>query len=326
MGAESKAEFAVIGTGLAGQTTVDVLHERGHSDVRHRPAQEFGLKGDGFVELLPEVDYGDHEYVLLATEEELSERLAPQFKVRGSTVIDFSERFRLTETPLVVPPVNGERLEADETLVANPNCTTAIMVTALAPLWREYGIERLGVTSFQSVSGSGREAVSILTRQATRHLRGEEIVPEKYPAQISFNVIPEVGGASPVEGVSGEEYKVRHESRKILEQPDLPVEATCARVGVFQGHALDVRIRTIEPVDRGQAERLLQADEAVNYWPMESPTPVEAVGIDDVLVGRLRVNRDDPRHVQLWVVGDNLRRGAATNAVEIAERLQDLRR
>lgn len=213
--------------------------------------------------------------------------------------MDKSSAFRLADgVPLVVPEVNGNRALENDGIVANPNCCSIPLAMALAPIQRAAGLRRVRVATYQSASGAGA--------QAMEHLRGEPSEEHDLRMDWSFD------------GVEfDEEAKIRDETRKILELPDLPVSATCVRVPVIVGHAEAVWVETVEPLSASDAERILRAAPGLRLDPF--PTPAQAVGTDDVLVGRIREDPAGPNGLALFVVCDNLRKGAALNAIQIAE-------
>jgi aspartate-semialdehyde dehydrogenase len=262
---------------------------------------------------------------------------APEAVRRGAVVVDNSSAFRMTaDVPLVVPEVNPDALRSHRGLIANPNCSTIIMLVALAPLHRYAKLTRICVATYQSVSGAGAKAVAQLVDETRRGLRrvqasrsglrtdarltGAPAGP--LPAQIAFNLIPQVDVFLD-NRYTKEEMKMVHETRKILDAPDLPVSATCVRVPVFQAHSEAVWIETERPLGMDRARALLAAAPGVTLLDEpragKYPQPVHAAGQDNVLVGRIRKDETVPQGLALWVSGDNLRKGAATNAVQIAE-------
>ncbi len=234
-------------------------------------------------------------------------------------MIDNSSAFRRDpEVPLVVSEVNPHALEHHHGLIANPNCSTMALVVALAPIHRAAGIERLVVSTYQSVSGTGKAAIDELDGQAHASLHGMEMpAPEIYPEPIGFNVIGAAGSFADGDDHTDEERKMMFETRKILEDESIGVAVTCVRVPVRVSHSLAVNVQTREPLSAADAQRLLA--DAPGVTLDELPTPLKAEGRDDVLVGRIRNDESHPRALGMWIVGDNLRKGAATNAVQIAE-------
>ena len=240
-------------------------------------------------------------------------------------MIDNSSAFRMDpEVPLVVPEVNEDALQGHSGIVANPNCVAAPLVVALKPIADAVGLERVVVASYQSVSGTGQAAVTELVEQTAGLLAGDEPEPAVYPHPIAFNVLPHIGDFGD-DGYTGEEQKVADETRKMLGLPELRVSATCVRVPVLYAHSQAVHVETTDELTADDARNLLMAAPGVVLVvePAASryPLPREAAGRDDVLVGRIREDASHPRGLALWVVSDNLRKGAATNAVQIAESL-----
>lgn len=263
------------------------------------------------------------ELAFFAVGDAVSRELAPVAARKGAVVVDKSNAFRMDpDVPLVVPEVNGRELAAHRGIIASPNCSTIQLVVALAPLHREAGLREVTVATYQSVSGSGAEALEELDRQIAGD--GEARV---YARPIAFNVLPQCDRFLP-DGSTREEAKLVNETRKILSLPDLPVAATAARVPVRVGHSEAIWAAFERPLPAARAREILAAAAGVTVVDDPEaglyPTPLDAAGRDDVLVGRLRA--DPVRHhgLSLWVVADNLRKGAATNAVQIAEELARL--
>ncbi len=291
------------------------------------------------VEVLRPRSFEGIDVALFSAGASRSLEFGPEAVKRGAVVVDNSSAFRMTPgVPLVVPEVNPHALRRHRGLIANPNCSTIIMLVPLAPLHREAGIRRIIVSTYQSVSGAGAKAIAQLAEETRRALQQVRISPRELslrsrlsgkpagplPAQIAFNVIPQVdvflGGGS-----TKEETKMVQETRKILEVPRLPVLATCVRVPVFVSHSEAVWIETDRPLSLGQARALLRRAPGVKVVDEPGkgryPMPIDAAGQDAVLVGRLRRDPAVANGLALWVSGDNLRKGAATNAVQIAELL-----
>ena len=241
-------------------------------------------------------------------------------------VIDNTSEFRyVDDVPLVVAEVNPHAIAeyTNRNIIANPNCSTMQMLVALAPIHRAAGIERINVATYQSVSGAGRSGMEELGRQTAELLNFHEIAPEKFPAQIAFNVIPHID-AFLDNGYTREEMKMVWETRKILEDDSIQVNPTCVRVPVFYGHSEAVHVETREKIDAAAARALLEQAEGVvvvdERKPGGYPTPVgHAAGKDPVFVGRIRDDISHPNGLDLWIVSDNIRKGAALNAVQIAE-------
>lgn len=255
----------------------------------------------------------------------VSREYASKFAAAGAVVIDNSSAFRADpDVPLVVAEVNPEALrDRPRGIVANPNCSTMQMLVALAPIHREAGIERINVATYQSVSGTGRRALDELGRQTAALLNFQDAKPDVYPVQIAFNVIPH-GGDFLDNGYTSEEMKLLTETRKILGDDSIQVNATVVRVPVFYGHSEAVHVETRAKLTAGRARELLAAAPGIEVVdervPGGYPTPVtHASGNDPVYVGRIREDLSHPRGLALWIVADNIRKGAALNAVQLAE-------
>ena len=241
-------------------------------------------------------------------------------------VIDNTSHFRRDpDIPLVIPEVNPQAIAGYEKrgIIANPNCSTIGMLVALKPLYDAVGIERINVATYQAVSGTGKAAIEELAGQTARLLNGKAPDPAVYPKQIAFNALPHIDQFQD-NGYTREEMKMVWETQKILNDPDILVNPTCVRVPVFFGHAEAVHIETGEPITAESALALLEAAEGVTVLDKHEdggyPTPVtDAAGADPVFVGRVRADISHPRGLNLWVVADNVRKGAALNSVQIAE-------
>ncbi|CAM3388632.1 aspartate-semialdehyde dehydrogenase [Hydrogenibacillus schlegelii] len=286
------------------------------------------------VEATPEA-FSGVDLALFSAGGQTSRALAPEAVRRGAVVVDNSSAFRLEDrVPLVVPEVNAEALADHRGLIANPNCSTIQMVVALAPLRERYGLRRIVVSTYQAVSGAGRRAVDALRFESGRWLEGEGFVPEvlpvaslpvKYP--IADNVIPQIDRFEP-NGFTFEEMKMVRETQKIFGDPALEVAATCVRVPVTVGHSEAVTVELEEaPASMEDVVEALRAAPGVVVWDdptaQRYPTPMLVRGERDVYVGRIRRDLFRPNVVHLWVVADNLVKGAAWNAVQIAETLEE---
>ncbi len=257
----------------------------------------------------------------------ISGHWAPAFARAGAVVIDNSSRWRMDENvPLVVSEVNPHALDRHQGIVANPNCSTMQMVVALKPLQDAAGIERLVISTYQAVSGTGRRAVEELLEQTHALLNGQEMPPPNaYAHQIAFNALPHAGSFAAGDDHTDEERKLVNETRKILEDPSIRVSATCVRVPVLTGHSEAVNVQTSDPLSPARARQLLA--EAPGVMVIDDPPAaryplaIEAVERDEVLVGRIRRDPGHEQALDLWIVADNLRKGAATNAVQLAELL-----
>jgi aspartate-semialdehyde dehydrogenase len=329
-----RLKVAVVGaTGAVGETMLSVLAERKFpigelvALASERSAGGEVAFGDDEVMVrdLATFDPAGVDIALFSAGGDVSREYAPKFAAAGAVVIDNSSAFRRDDdVPLVVAEVNPEALKhRPRGIIANPNCSTMQMLVALAPLHRAAGIERINVSTYQSVSGTGRRALEELGRQTAGLLNFQPVEPEVYPVQIAFNVIPH-GGDFLDNGYTSEEMKLVWETRKILGDASIGVNATVVRVPVFYGHSEAVAIETREKLTAAQARALLAAapgvevvDEAVGGG---YPTPVtHASGRDPVFVGRIREDLSHPRGLNLWIVSDNIRKGAALNAVQLAE-------
>ena len=254
---------------------------------------------------------------------------APRFVDAGAVVVDNSSRWRMQDdVPLVVSEVNPEALDAHRGIIANPNCSTMQMVVALKPLQDAAGIERLVISTYQAVSGTGKAAVDELLAQSRAVVDGQDVPPAAvYAHQIAFNALPHAGSFAPGDDHTDEERKLINETRKILGDPAIRVSATCVRVPVVHGHSESVNVQTREPLSADDARALLRAAPGVTVVDDPGagvyPLALDAAGRDDVLVGRIRRDPGHERALDLWVVADNLRKGAATNAVQLAELLHE---
>jgi len=315
---------AVVGaTGLVGGTMLEVLRERrfpAREIVPFASERSAGRELDGVsVRALGDEAIGGFDLALFSAGAAVSREWAPRLVERGATVIDNSSAFRRDpEIPLVVAEVNPHALERHRGLIANPNCSTMQLMVALAPIHRAAGIERLVVATYQSVSGTGKQAIDELEMQAHLSLHGSEMsAPEVYPEPIGFNVIGAAGSFPDGDDHTDEERKMIFETRKILEDHSIGVAVTCVRVPVRIGHSEAVNVQTREPLSAEEARALLGAAPGVAVEDV--PTPLRAAGHDEVFVGRIRRDESHPRSLNMWVVADNLRKGAATNAVQLAE-------
>jgi aspartate-semialdehyde dehydrogenase len=300
------ARIGVVGaTGAVGTVTLALLRERGYEQVRSfASARSAGRRIDGRVveEATPEsLAAGGLDVCLFSVGAAASRQLVPHAVAGGAVAVDKSSAYRLVDgVPLVVPEVNGERAHDHEGIVANPNCSTIPLTCVLKPLHEAAGVTRVRVATYQSVSGAGA--------QAMERLRSEQ--PDEHDLRMDWDF----------DGVEfEEETKVREEARKILELPDLPVSATCVRVPVLVAHAEAIWLETDEPLPPEQAEAVLGQAPGVRLEPF--PTPRGAAGRDDVLVGRIRRDPTVENGLVLFLACDNLRKGAALNAIQIAELL-----
>jgi aspartate-semialdehyde dehydrogenase len=327
---------AVVGaTGAVGSTILGVLHERGFQAdelVPFASERSAGRKIDfGGQKLKVQVPTSESirgfDLALFSAGGARSEEWAPRFVEAGAVVVDNSSFWRMhDDVPLVVSEVNPEALEGHRGIVANPNCSTMQMVVALKPILDAVGIERLIVSTYQSVSGTGQRAVEELENQTRSIIEAKELAtPSVYPHRIAFNVVPQVESFKGGDDYTTEERKMMAETRKILGTDDLAVSATCARVPVYTGHSESINVQTRDDLSPEECRELLAGAPGVIVLdnPADGiyPLAIDAAGRDEVFVGRIRRDPSHHRCLNLWVVGDNLRKGAATNAVQLAELL-----
>ena len=325
----------VVGaTGLVGTTILELLADRDFpvSEVfpfasTRSAGRELEWNGSTIVcRELSEDSIQGLDVVLSSAGGAISAEWTPRLVEAGAVVVDNTSHWRMhDDVPLVVAEVNPEALDAHEGIVANPNCSTMQMVVALKPLYDEAGIERLVISTYQAVSGTGKAAIDELNEQSRAVLAGEEPQASIYPHPIAFNVLAQAGSFPDGDDHTDEERKLINETRKILGDEGIRVSATCARVPVVSGHSEALNVETKQPLSPGRARELLAAapgvtvvdDPAAGLYPMA----IEAAGKDDVFVGRIRRDPGNERALDIWVVSDNLRKGAATNTVQLAELL-----
>lgn len=324
---------AIVGaTGAVGEVLLQVLAERRFPVGELRPLASGRSAGttvpfagrDLLVREAIPAAFDGADFVFFAATGALSKELAPEVARRGGVAIDKSSTWRMDrEVPLVVPEINPDALEKHRGIVACPNCTTIGFVMALEPLRRAAGIKSVVVTTLQAVSGTGKPGVEELERQLGETAAGAEATTSTYPVQIAHNVLP-LCETFREDGYSTEEAKLVQETRKIMALPDLALSVTCVRVPVRVGHSASMLVETERPLSAAEARAALAAFPGVVVVddPRENvfPTPQEAAGRDEVLVGRIRKDLGSDR-LWLWQVSDNLRKGAATNAVQIAEEM-----
>ena len=327
-------KVAVVGaTGAVGEVMLSILAERDFpvgelvalaSERSAGGTVKYGNR-DVVVQDLATFDPTGVDIALFSAGGSISKEFAPKFAAAGAVVIDNSSAFRNDDdVPLVVSEVNPDAVKnRPRGIIANPNCSTMQMLVALAPLHRKAGIERINVATYQSVSGTGRRALEELGKQTAGLLNFQAAEPEVYPVQIAFNVIPH-GGDFLDNGYTSEEMKLVWETRKILGDDSIRVNATVVRVPVFYGHSEAVNIETRDKLSAADARALLESAPGIEVVdePVGGgyPTPVtHASGTDPVYVGRIREDFSHPRALNLWIVSDNIRKGAALNAVQIAE-------
>jgi aspartate-semialdehyde dehydrogenase len=330
----SGVTIAVVGaTGAAGSTTLRILEER-KFPVRELRAfasersvgKTVTFKGESVrVQRIEASAFKGVEIAICAAGTAQSKEFSPMIARAGAVVVDKSNAFRMDpQVPLVVPEINAHAARSHRGIVASPNCTTIVTVMPLKPLHDAARLRRVVATSYQSVSGAGVNGIEDLRQQTLAWARGEAMVPKHFAHQIAFNLIPAID-AFGADGYTGEEMKLVNETRKILEAPELLIAPTTVRVPVFTCHSVAVNVETEDKVSVAQARELFTRFPGLRLWDDPDqhryPMPVEVEGQDDCFVGRVREDLSHPRGLNFWVVGDQLRKGAATNAVQIAELL-----
>ena len=324
-------------TGAVGTTALKVLEERDFPVAEVVPlasersaGKRLPFAGDEVeVRALADESIQGLDLVISSAGGSLSAEWAPRLVAAGAVVVDNTSYWRMhDEVPLVVPEVNPEAADSHRGLIANPNCSTMQMVVALKPILDAVGIERLVISTYQSVSGTGQRAIEELREQSGAVLAGDPAEPHVYPHPIAFNVLPHVESFEDGDDYTTEERKMMRETRKILGMDgDVGISATCVRVPVFGAHSESVNVQTRDPLDADACRELLAAapgvivldDPAAGVYPLAT----EVTGRDEVFVGRIRRDPSHERCLNLWIVGDNLRKGAATNAVQVAEVLDE---
>ncbi len=331
---KEKYHVAVAGaTGVVGQEMIEILEEREfpiealHPFASKRSAgKSLSFCGEEVeIQNLETADFSGIDIILGATSSELARVYTPKALKAGCTIIDNSSAFRMVpEVPLVVPEVNGDAISTHSGIIANPNCSTAQLVVALKPIHDAAILRRVMMTTFQSVSGTGKEAIEELMDQTKAILSFQEVKSKVYDQQIAFNCIVN-WECDPETGDTEEETKIIEETKKILGEPDLKISATTVRVPVFRSHGQSVTIETEKKNSPNDVRGLLSGAPGITVLDDPSrkvyPTPIDVVGQDNVYVGRIRKDHSTDFGLHLWVVGDNLRKGAALNAIQIAEYL-----
>ncbi len=329
-----KYNVAILGaTGMVGKEMLKVLEETDFPVAKLLPlasSRTAGstviFKGEEYkVELAQPESFEGIDIGLFSAGASISEKFAPEAVKRGVVVIDNTSFFRMDpNVPLVVPEVNPHALKNHKGIIANPNCSTAQMVVVLKPIHDRYRIKRIVVSTYQSVSGWGKEAVDELIEQTKAYVEGKPLEVKVLPKQILFNVIPQIDSFLET-GYTKEEMKMVNETKKIMEDNSIAVTATTVRVPVFIGHSEAVNIETEKPVDIDEVRQILSNAPGVKVMddPQNKiyPTALDCVGINDTFVGRIRKDISVPSGIDLWIVSDNLRKGAATNAVQIAQEM-----
>ena len=328
-------DVAVVGaTGAVGETMLEILAERNfpvgkvYPLASSRSAGKRVAYGDKqlVVENLEDFDFSKVQIGIFSPGASVSKIYAPKAAAAGCVVIDNTSQFRYDDDkPLIIPEVNAHAIAGykDTNIIANPNCSTIQMLVALKPLHDAFGISRINVCTYQAVSGTGKEAIEELSTQTARLLNGLPVEPSVYPKQIAFNVLPHIDDFQD-NGYTKEEMKMVWETHKIMEDSSIAVNPTCVRVPVFYGHSEAVHIETRKPISANQARELLSTAPGVVVMDERKaggyPTAVtESAGTDAVFVGRIREDISVENGLNLWVVSDNVRKGAALNSVQIAE-------
>jgi len=329
-----KYNVAVVGaTGAVGRECLKILKERDFpakklkllaSERSHGKVVDFN--GENIkVEKAEPNSFEGIDIAIFSAGSKVSKQLAPEAVKRGAVVVDNSNAFRMDRNvPLVVPEVNPEEIENHNGIIANPNCSTIQMVVALKPIYDVVGIKRVVVSTYQAVSGTGLKAIEELKRQTIGYLNNRDIVKEVYPHQIAFNVLPHID-VFDEEGYTKEERKMINETKKILNDETIKVAPTTVRVPVITGHSESVNVETRKPISPQEVRELL--DNAPGVVVMDEPEsntyplPILAAGRNEVFVGRIRRDVSIENGIAMWIVADNLRKGAAFNAIQIAELL-----
>jgi aspartate-semialdehyde dehydrogenase len=325
---------AVVGaTGAVGTEMIEVLQERKFPVARLLPLASARSAGgmvtfegnEVSIEVLTKDSFAGVDIALFSAGADLSREFAPIAVKAGAVVIDNSAAWRMApEVPLVVPEVNAHDIQRHKGIIANPNCSTIQMVVALKPLHDEARIKRIVVTTFQSVSGTGKDAMDELMTECQDLLSFKSASPKVYPYQIAFNCLPHIDDFLP-SGYTKEEMKMVHETRKIMGDQSIHVTATTVRVPVYVGHSEAINIETERKLSANDARAILSTAPGVLLYDDPAhkiyPMPLEVAGKDEVYVGRVREDESIANGLNLWVVADNLRKGAALNAVQIAEYL-----
>ncbi len=330
-----KFNVAVVGaTGAVGEAMLDILQQRNFPVENIYPLSSERSAGTKInfngksvtVENLAEFDFSKTQIGLFSAGGSISAEYAPIAADAGCVVIDNTSHFRYDDDkPLVVPEVNPHAIQGHNNIIANPNCSTIQMLVALKPIYDAVGIERINVATYQAVSGAGKVAIEELASQTANLLNAKPIKPQAMPKQIAFNALPQIDVFLD-NGYTKEEMKMVWETRKIMEDDSIQVNPTAVRVPVFYGHSEAVHIETREKITAEQAMKILKKSPGITVLdtqiPGGYPTAVtEAAHKDDVFVGRIREDISHPRGLNMWVVSDNVRKGAALNSVQIAELL-----
>jgi len=333
-----KFNVAVVGVGLVGKKMVEVLFERNFPLARievfaTRERQEIIAGRTFLVKPADESGFDGIDFAFFAgTEGEkgASQILGWKAVKKGAIVIDNGGDFRMhPDVPLVIPEINSHHLKMHKGFIANPNCSTIIMLMAVAPLHKKYKIKKIIVSTYQAVSGTGSKAIEEIETQAYQYVNKQEITNKVYPYRILFNVIPHIGNLSDkFSGYYSEEVKMILETRKILDCQDIMISATCVRVPVINGHSESITVCFESEPDVNICREILSSADGVKVIddPENAlyPVPTEVSGKDDVYIGRIRKNTAFENAIDMWVVGDNIKKGAAQNAVQIAEKMIEM--
>ena len=326
--------IAILGaTGAVGEMIIEVLEERNFPvqnlfllASKNSAGKTLQFKGKSIrVENVEEFDWNKAEIAIFSAGGSVSEKWAPIAAMNNVVVIDNTSQFRYDDqVPLIIPEVNPDDMSAytNKNIISNPNCSTIQMLVALKPIYDLYGIDKINVSTYQSVSGAGKSAINELADQTANLLNSKELEKNVFSDQIAFNCIPQID-VFMENGYTKEEMKMVWETKKILNDFEISVNATCVRVPVFFGHSESVNIETNYPFDIEQVKDLMRDSQYIKFFEDdEFPTQVtHGANQDLVMVGRLRKELDNENGLNLWVVADNIRKGAATNSVQIAELL-----
>ena len=330
----SKYNIAVVGaTGAVGQEIIDILEERNFpiDKLKLIASKKSEGKKMSFLDKKIEIEsikkgiFEDIDIALFSIASDLSKKFAPQAVREGAVVIDNSNAFRMDEdVPLVVPEINANKINEHQGIIANPNCSTIQLVMAIKPIFKKYGLKRVIVNTYQAVSGTGKKAISELEQQVRDYIDNNEIKSEVYPHQIAFNLLPHIDEFQENK-YTKEEMKVVKETKKILDDREIPITATAVRVPVLNGHGESVNIETevsylIDDI-KNSIDKMENVKLVDNIKENEYPMPIMIENEDNVLVGRVRRDYSKKNALNMWIVANNLRKGAALNAVQIAEKM-----
>jgi aspartate-semialdehyde dehydrogenase len=327
-----RVNVAVVGaTGAVGREMVKILGERKFpiKDIFLLASEKSAgetirmNRREYKVEELDNNSFDDIDIALFSAGSAVSKKYAPIAAKNGTVVIDNSSAFRMdAKVPLIVPEVNYQDIKKHDGIIANPNCSTIQMVVALKPILDEVGIDRIIVSSYQSVSGTGKDAIDELSSQSSQVLNNKKITRKVYPHQIAFNVLPHID-VFENNGYTKEEMKLIHETNKIFGNTKIKITATAARVPVFHGHSESVYIETKNQISINKLKKIYLKTKGIKLVDdinnSKYPLAIMSEIYDEVMIGRLRKDLSDPNGINMWIVANNLRKGAALNAVQIAE-------